>query len=310
MPFSQSKMYSALIMFFGTFLCSSAAVSGEGEAIAKKFKTLTHGTRYTLKDSVPLKFNTYHPQGMAVIGDRIYLTSVQVINRGKGEGLGHLFEVDLEGNLLRHLKWDDGPRYHPSGLDFDGQHLWIALAEYKASSTSTVYRVDPETMTEERMFRFDDHLGGLVHNPELKTLLGVNWGSRTFYRWTMNDDGVAIEPDKPIVRNNPNHFVDFQDMQLLSGTPYILMGGVKGFVKPGKNGVSLSMGGIDLYDLKEDAPVNQVPIQLWSKRGRSMNQNPFYVLNTENGLQFFFIPDDNRSTLYIYDVDISIAPSP
>ena len=310
MPSHYSLKHIVLGIFLMGLMFSTPALCNDGEAIAKKFKTLTHGTRYTLKDSVPLKFNTYHPQGMSVIGDRIYLTSVQVINRSKGEGLGHLFEIDQKGNLLRHLKWADGPRYHPSGMDFDGKFLWIALAEYKPSSTSTVYRVDPETMTEEKMFHFEDHLGGLLHHPELKVLLGVNWGSRTFYRWDTNDDGVPIEPGKPIARNNPNHFVDFQDLQLLSGTPYILMGGLKKFGKPGKNGVSLSLGGIDLNGLKIDAPVNQVPIQLWSKRGRSMNQNPFYVLNTESGLRFFFIPDDNRSTLYIYETDISIAAYP
>ena len=36
------------------------------------------------------------------------------------------------------------------------------------------------------MFRFADHIGGIVHNTDDNTLHGVSWGSRRFYRWTLD----------------------------------------------------------------------------------------------------------------------------
>ena len=35
------------------------------------------------------------------------------------------------------------------------------------------------------VFRFDDHIGAIVHNTDDDTLHGVSWGSRRFYRWTL-----------------------------------------------------------------------------------------------------------------------------
>ena len=39
------------------------------------------------------------------------------------------------------------------------------------------------------VFRFKDHVGGIVHNTDDKTLHGVSWGSRRFYRFTLDDQG-------------------------------------------------------------------------------------------------------------------------
>jgi len=305
-PRRNSRTITAAL-FLMTLIAAPPALSDEGKDVADKFATLTQDSRYKLIKSVPLDFNTYHPQGMAVVGDRIYLTSVQVVDRSAGKGIGHLFEFDREGHLLRQMEWADGPRYHPSGMDYDGRYLWIALAEYKRSSTSTVYRIAPETMEAERIFRFDDHLGAIVRHPGLNVLLGVNWGSRTFYRWALGADGLPVAPDKPVVLPNPNHYIDFQDLQWLPGTPYVLLGGVKGYRVPGRNAPALSLGGIDMYDLEKDAAVNQIPINRWSRSGRSVNQNPFYVLDSHKGLQFFFIPDDNPSTMYIYETETTAS---
>jgi hypothetical protein len=52
------------------------------------------------------------------------------------------------------------------------------VAEYRPNSQSIIYRVDPETMKAEEMFRFKDHIGGLVRDTEDNSLHGVSWGSR------------------------------------------------------------------------------------------------------------------------------------
>ena len=34
--------------------------------------------------------------------------------------------------------------YHPGGIDYDGRHIWVSVAEYRPNSRSIVYRIDPE----------------------------------------------------------------------------------------------------------------------------------------------------------------------
>jgi hypothetical protein len=60
----------------------------------------------------------------------------------------------------------------------------VPVAEYRPNSRSIVYRVDPATMKADEVFRFPDHIGGIVRNTDDNTLHGVSWGSRRFYRWT------------------------------------------------------------------------------------------------------------------------------
>ena len=35
-----------------------------------------------------------------------------------------------------------------------------------------------------------------------------------------------------------------------------------------------------------------------------MTQNPFWVESTATGLRAYFMPEDGKSTLYIYEVDV------
>ena len=50
------------------------------------------------------------------------------------------------------------------------------------SSTRSI----PTTMKPVEVFRFPDSIGAIVHNTDDRTLHGVSWGSRRFYRWTMD----------------------------------------------------------------------------------------------------------------------------
>ena len=31
--------------------------------------------------------------------------------------------------------------YHPGGIDYDGRHIWVPVAEYRPNSRSIIYRV-------------------------------------------------------------------------------------------------------------------------------------------------------------------------
>ena len=62
------------------------------------------------------------------------------------------------------------------------------------------------------------------------------------------------------------------------------------------------LGGLELVDLTAGRPVHQVPIQLWLPSGQVMTENPFWIETTETGLRGYFMPEDDRSTIYVYDV--------
>ena len=48
----------------------------------------------------------------------------------------------------------------------------------------------------------------------------------------------------------------------------------------------------------------QMPIELWAESGLPMTQNPFSVEATATGLRAYFMPEDGKSTLYVYEADV------
>ncbi|HEX4949971.1 MAG TPA: DUF6454 family protein, partial [Blastocatellia bacterium] len=189
-----------LILTFCLFFVS--ATDAQGRLISERFRQLTRAFEWRLVASQLVNFNTHHPQGMVKIGDEFYVSSVEVttptkrfatpqngFDRDTGAGVGHLFKFDSKGNLITDIKLGEGTMYHPGGIDFDGKFIWVSVAEYRPNSRSIVYRVDPAAMTATEVFRFADHLGGIIHNTNQHTLHAVSWGSRWFYRWKLDARG-------------------------------------------------------------------------------------------------------------------------
>ena len=54
----------------------------------------------------------------------------------QGRGQGWLFRMSPQGELLGQAKLGEGPIYHAGGLDFDGRHLWVPVAEYRPGGAS------------------------------------------------------------------------------------------------------------------------------------------------------------------------------
>jgi len=50
--------------------------------------------------------------------------------------------------------------------------------------------------------------------------------------------------------------------------------------------------------------VFQMPVELWTDTGFPMTQNPVWIEPTATGLRAYFIPEDEKSTMYIYDAEI------
>ncbi|MFP6597193.1 MAG: DUF6454 family protein [Candidatus Hydrogenedentota bacterium] len=283
-------------------LVSVTGGTEELKGLDERVSSLSRNSSYRLVDSTPLFFDTHHPQGMTVVDGKIYLTTVDAIDRSQGTGVGYLFEVDMSGKLLRSIELGEGAMYHPGGIDFDGKYIWVSVAEYRPDSSSIIYRVNPKTMAAEEMFRFDDHLGGIVSLADSRLVVGVSWGSRTFYRWKMNKSGRPVDVQHPVVQKNGSHFIDYQDGQWVRGTSLMLFGGLAGYRSDGQDGASVAAGGLALVNADTLRAEFEVPVSLYSERGRVMNQNPFYVESSEKGLTLYFIPDDNRSVLYTYSV--------
>ena len=59
---------------------------------------------------------------------------------------------------------------------------------------------------------------------------------------------------------------------------------------------------IDLVGLEDGRPLHQVPVPLWTVGGLDMTHNPVWIEPGAAGLRAYFMPEDDRSTLYIYDV--------
>lgn len=317
----------------GLFICGLAALTlaadghvltaqTERSTLVDRVATLGRDTPWTLVEKLPIPFRTFHPQGMVRIGDTFLVSSVEVrvptkrlaqttnggrYDRDTGEGVGHLFKIGRNGERLADLSLGEGAIYHPGGIDYDGTHVWVPVAEYRPNGRSIVYRVDPRTMKAEKMLTFDDHLGGIVHDVAARTLHGVSWGSRRFYRWTLDENGRVTNADEAperLRRLNPSHYVDYQDCKSVA-RERMLCTGVAELRRSGAGSggtSSMRLGGMELVDLKEGRPVHQTPLLLWTAGGVPMTQNPaWFEALASGGVRGYFMPEDDTSTIYIYD---------
>ena len=259
------------------------------EGLAERLTKLTRASHWTAAGAVPVGFDTYHPQGMVKISDTYFVSSVD--KEGK---VGHLFKIDASGKLLADLKLTEGDLYHPGGVDYDGRDIWVPLAEYRPDSRSIIYRVNPETMKATEVLRVPDHIGAVVHDTDDHALYGMSWGSRKIYRWQRDGAGAVTHS------LNPSHYIDYQDCKYL-GAHKAVCGGVTE-IRQSPGGAGFRLGGLDLIDLREGRPLHQVPVLLWTPAGVVMTQNPIWIEAKADGLRAYFMPEDNRSTIYLYDV--------
>ena len=305
------------IAFTAAAVVLSALPPATRSTVAERVQKLTRDSSWKPVASVPIDFRTFHPQGMVKIGDTLLVSSVEVTtptrrlptpagayDRDPGAGVGHLFKFDMNGKLLADLRLGEGTIYHPGGIDYDGVHVWVPVAEYRPDSRSIVYRVDPQTMKFTQLFRFADHIGAIVHNTDDNTLHGVSWGSRRFYRWTLGRDGRVTNADTPpdkLRTLNTSHYLDYQDCKYLGGRRMLCTGVTE--MRPAPDAPPFRLGGIELVNLDDGRPVHQVPVLLWTAGGLDMTHNPVWIEPSEMGLRGYFMPEDDRSTLFIFDVE-------
>ena len=271
--------------------------------VGDRVAELTRSTKWTRAGSLSIAFNTFHPQGMVKIGDALFVSSVEVHDREAGKGVGHLFKIDAtSGRLIADRTLGEAAIYHPGGIDYDGADIWVPLAEYRPDSHAIVYRINPRSMNAVEALRVDDHIGAIVHDVDDDSLHGVSWGARRFYAWRRDAKGNWSLPTRTL---NPSHYLDYQDCKY-AGRHQMVCGGVTELRSTPGTPV-FRLGGIDLIDLASGRPLHQSPVLLWTPSGLDMTHNPIWLETTAAGLRAYFMPEDERSTLYIFDATLNLA---
>jgi hypothetical protein len=306
---------------------ATAVVAGTGAAalagapavaddpLVESFQNVSRSTAWEKTGSLRLDFNTHHPQGMEVVGDRIYLSSVEIIerpekypvpvdgyDRSPGKGVGHLFVLEKDGTLVEDVVLGEGDMYHPGGIDVDRQgNVWVPVAEYRPDSQAIVYKVDPATFEARKMFTVDDHVGGVVRDQVTGRLVGQSWGSRRFYEWTTAGEQKASWL-------NDSHFVDYQDCEYVASRKALCSGIAALPAQPGAT-TPYELGGFALLDLRTRRILHEVPAQLWSTAGHVVTRNPTDIDAVGSHLTMYAAPDDfgegNDTEILTYETDVT-----
>lgn len=278
------------------------------DAVTVAFARTTRSTPWRLAVKIPLRFPTHHPQGMALVGDRIVLSTVEVIqpparqpepvdghDRTPGSGIGHLLVLDRQGNLHKDVRVGADTIYHPGGVDFDGETVWFPVAEYRPNSRAVICRFDPDTYDVTTAFEVTDHIGAIVRDRVTGHLHGMSWGARTLYAWT---------PDGSLLRSraNEDHLIDYQDCSYAGWRKQICSGVI---ALPLPDGRRHELGGIALRDLRDDRILHQIPFPYFSSTGHVLTRNPVALEVVDDTLRLLSAPDDGEepagTELFVYE---------
>ncbi len=228
----------------------------------------------TLIRTVPLEGTTYHVQGIAVDGARLWVTSVDT-----SASKAWLFEYDIDtGKRRRAVEMTDGARFHPGGLDEDIDSLWLPVAEYRAASSAIIEQRSKETLEVISRFEVGDHVGAVAVCGD--QIIGANWDARTLYTWSR--DGKLLAK-----RANP-HETRYQDLKCDAGA----LVGSGTFPKPRAGGVVEWMDP-ETLDVLDAVHLGQ------TDRGRAYNAEGMAIRDG----RLYLLPEDGQSRLFIFDLN-------
>ena len=287
---------------------TGATAGPKDSALVSAVTKTSRSTPWTLARKIRLDFPTYHPQGFARVGDRLFLSSVEILeapvrypqpvngyDRTPGRGRGHLFVLNLDGELQRDIVLGEGDKYHPGGIDAAAGSLWVPVAEYRPNSRAVVYRIDLRTLAVRAAFRVEDHIGGVVVDPVRQRIDGVSWGSRTLYSWTADGRQLARRP-------NPGHFIDYQDCAYAQKRT-MLCTGITEYATAA--GARFELGGIAVVDTASGVARHEVPFQQYSSAGHVATRNPVHLETDGRTLRLWAAPDDgeerNGTEILVYE---------
>ncbi|MCL4850615.1 MAG: hypothetical protein KJZ78_04455 [Bryobacteraceae bacterium] len=221
--------------------------------------------------SVELHAETHHVQGIDIDRDTLWVSAVDT--RGRR---GLLFRFDRKtGKLLHSADVHSGERYHPGGISIEGGSVWVPVAEYRRSSTTSMQKRHRETFALQAEFDINDHIGAVAVVPE--GLVGANWDARELYVWTksgkrlrrvVNPAGIAI-----------------QDMKFVNGR--LIAGGLE---RDGRG----AMIWLEWPGLKE---LRRIPVGR-TDRGVAFTHEGLAV----HGRTLYLLPEDGPSRLFSFEI--------
>ena len=304
-----------LMAVASVMVCSASyaakPLSKQGKRVAKALMS-TDPNEWQLVGSVDLKFDTYHPQGMLKVGDTFYITTVKVERRprytrqGKqvsvmdeGAGKGYLMQFDAGGNLLKCIELCEGAIFHPGGMDFDGRYIWVPITKYYPYSRSLIVRVDIRSHQVEKVCYVDDSIGAIIHDTDNNILVGANWDADEFLTWQL-DSALEVK-DAELTAAERRHANTAKHLAI-QDSKYIGGGKMVGFGL--KNGPKGRVGGFDVIDTRTFEKLRSADIELRTPRKSIVSGNPSTIEIVGDKMRLYFAPEDNKTTLYIYQAQI------
>ena len=304
-----------LMAVASVMVCSASyaakPLSKQGKRVAKALMS-TEPNEWQLVESIDLKFDTYHPQGMLKVGDTFYITTVKVERRprytrqGKqvsvmdeGAGKGYLMQFDAGGNLLKCIELCEGAIFHPGGMDFDGRYIWVPITKYYPYSRSLIVRVDVRSHQVEKVCYVDDSIGAIIHDTDNNILVGANWDADEFLTWQL-DSALAIK-DAELTAAERRHANTAKHLAI-QDSKYIGGGKMVGFGL--KNGPKGRVGGFDVIDTRTFEKLRSADIELRTPRKSIVSGNPSTIEIVGDKMRLYFAPEDNKTSLYIYQTQI------
>lgn len=158
----------------------------------------------TAVESWPVRHPTHHIQGLCVDRDHFWISSVE-----RKAKKGWVYLVDRHTlTVTKEREISIGEQYHPGGMQVVGGELWVPVAEYKPTSTSTMLCLDAMSLETLRSFPLLDHIGGVAVSDD-GTIYAANWDCKTLYE---------LDADGKILGRKPNPTgVAYQDLKWHQG---------------------------------------------------------------------------------------------
>lgn len=218
---------------------------------------------------VTLQADLHHVQGIDVEHGVLWVSSVDAAAR-----VGYVSRFELpSGRLLNQVQVQHGQRFHPGGLTLDGDSIWVPVAEYDRDGPTAIERRDKRTLALISSFTVNDHIGCIAAGRD--GLVGGNWDSRIFYRWSREGVEDSRSPNPSATR--------YQDLKMVGD---LLLG--SGLQTKGQGSIEWLEG--KSFGLRRRVMVGQ------TSRGVTYTQEG---MTYRDGL-LYLLPEDGRSRLFTF----------
>ncbi|WP_318510106.1 DUF6454 family protein [Photobacterium leiognathi] len=208
----------------------------------------------------------------------------------------HALPQDVASNFSQlngHMTWDnhqeiklEGNTYHPQGMVKIGDYFYISSVEV----------IEQPTKYSKPMQGLDRTAGkGKGHlfksDKTGKLVAQVTFGEGDIYHpGGLDFDGKNIW--MPVAEYRPHSHSNIYkvDPNSLEITKQLTVNGKE----------EVAFGGLELIDTRSMTLSQQMPVDAWIKPDLPMTQNPFWIEKEHESLTFYFAPEDNKTSIYVY----------